>query len=367
MMMEQKFNPIKVSSKFPICALPLRLDSYNDCEFNCTYCFSNNRSIGVRTLSSPDFNWLQNKFVKVYDEGDVDGRSFVEVLLKNRITLHGGCQSDCFQPIEEEFRYTKRIVDLCNEYNQKILFSTKSDQLYDVNVTPELHSFQLSFSNLNDDRYLEPNVPLFEKRFEFYKDLIDQGFDVGIRVQPFIPDITDVEKMVELFDDASHFVIESIKLVPSGQNNDFLRTYANLRRDDFTQMGLLNLKPSIRMTAYRSIIELFKSKGISYSIADNDLHHLGNNRCCCGDKLVDNIFDPNNTTVYQEVDDYDLEYILNKLGEYKDCKCDSLYTSARRNGCKTVEDFYKYRFDNNRSIYSPKFQYREKSIQMRLW
>ena len=39
------FEGLNVSSKFAICGLPIRLDTYKTCSFNCQYCFSNNRKI----------------------------------------------------------------------------------------------------------------------------------------------------------------------------------------------------------------------------------------------------------------------------------------------------------------------------------
>lgn len=41
----EKFNGLNVSSKFAICGLPLRVDSYKTCSFGCKYCFANGRKI----------------------------------------------------------------------------------------------------------------------------------------------------------------------------------------------------------------------------------------------------------------------------------------------------------------------------------
>lgn len=41
----KKFNPLNVSSKFAICGLPLRADTYKTCSFGCKYCFANCRVI----------------------------------------------------------------------------------------------------------------------------------------------------------------------------------------------------------------------------------------------------------------------------------------------------------------------------------
>jgi DNA repair photolyase len=39
------FNPLNVSSKFAICGLPIRVDTYKNCGFGCSYCFANNRVV----------------------------------------------------------------------------------------------------------------------------------------------------------------------------------------------------------------------------------------------------------------------------------------------------------------------------------
>lgn len=42
---KKTFIPIAVSSKFAICGVPIRLDSYKTCSFGCKYCFAENRKI----------------------------------------------------------------------------------------------------------------------------------------------------------------------------------------------------------------------------------------------------------------------------------------------------------------------------------
>ena len=350
------FNPLKVSSKFAICGLPLRLDTYRDCGFKCDYCFSMNRRRGHHSSEEPNIQWLHNKFCKVYDEGDVDKSNFLEVLLKDRVTLHGGGMSDCFQYREDKYHHTHDIVELCNNYEQTILFSTKTDNTYNVPIKPELHSFQLSITNTRN--IFEKNAPPFTNRLKFYKKLKDEGYKVGIRVQPFLPNITDFDKIVECFGDADHFTIESIKLVNGNNNNIELLKRLKLKKHDFTQLGLLNLKPSIRLNYYEKIINLLKEKGLSYSIADNDLHYIGNNECCCGDRLIAQYTKFNNTTLLQRYGkDYTLTDVFDNSEDYWECKCSSLFNSDRRNDCTTVAEFYLDRFHKSSSPFSPQFQY----------
>lgn len=360
------FNPLNVSSKFAICGLPLRLDTYKDCTFNCDYCFANHRVIGAKVEDNCNIKWLKKKFHKVYDEQDINPDDFLEVLLKNRITLHAGGQSDCFQPREKHEQITKQVVEICNEYDQTILFSTKSHTTYEVPVTPELHSFQLSISNMVN--YLEDNVSGIMERIQFFDQLKNDGYRVGIRIQPFIPEITELESIIDCFSDADHFTIEGIKLVPQNKEyNKQLLEWIGLSREDFKQMGLLNLYPEVRLWYYTPLIEYFEEHGISYSIADNDLHYLSNNKCCCGDKLIPVQTRFHNTRLLLEQGKhYNLNHVYDALDEFKDCNCRGLFTSNRVGDCHTVEDFYNERFNRRTSPFSPQFQYYEDTYQTRL-
>lgn len=360
------FNPLSVSSKFAICGLPLRMDTYRNCDYNCEYCFANHRIIGAKKEDTCNIEWLKNKFHKVYDEKDINNTDFLEVLLNNRITLHAGGQSDCFQPREKHEHKTRQVVEICNEYDQHILFSTKTDQLYDVPVNPDLHSFQLSISNMVN--YLEDSVPSMHNRILFFDDLIDNGYHVGIRIQPFIPEVTELEAIIDCFSEADHFTIEGLKLIPQQiEHNKILLEDIGLSREDFKQMGLLNLYPEIRLWYYTPLIEYFEDHDVSYSIADNDLHYLSNNKCCCGDSLIHKQTQFHNTCMlYEKGKDYTLDDVLPRIKDYKNCICKDLFTSNRRNGCRTVEEFYHERFNKKSSPFSPKFQYYEDYNQTHL-
>lgn len=357
------FNPLNVSSKFAICGLPIRIDSYKTCSFGCKYCFAENREIMkyAKTIQIADVNQLDRKLKKIFIDKKIDKDNFLENLIANNITWHWGGMSDPFQPCEKELKITKQLVDITNKYGIHILFSTKSDTTYDCDIRPELHTFQLSITNVENLKTIEPNVPSIEKRYEFYKKLKAQGFKVGIRIQPFIPNISTL-KIVEMFSDADNFTLEGIKMVPQNlEHKNFILNELKLKKEDFTQMGLLNLKPSIRLEMYKPFIEYFKKNNISFSIADNDLHYLGTNKCCCGDNLIYKSTDFNNTSLLKK---YGLNYTIKQLSEelkdYGCCRCNYLFTSNRQEGCTNVKEFYEKRFERKNSPFSPKFQYREK-------
>lgn len=358
----KKFTPLNVSSKFAICGVPLRVDTYKTCSFGCKYCFANNRKIMEfeKTLQVANLSWLEKKLDKIHNKNIYNQETFLDMLIKDKITWHCGGMSDPFQPIESKLHITKDMIDITNKHDVSILFSTKTDNIYNCNIKPNLHSFQLSVTNINNRIDIEPNVADIQSRYELYRDLKADGFKVGIRVQPFIPNVTTTD-IIDMFSDADYFTIEGIKIVPRNkEHKDFLLNTLKLNREDFTQMGLLNLKPEIRMDMYKDFIDKLNHYKIPFSIADNDLHYISSGKCCCGDTLIKKSTNFSNTALLKEHGlNYNLKDVENNLGCFADCKCNQLFTSNRQEGCKTVADFYIKRFDRKSSPFSPKFQYIE--------
>lgn len=179
-------------------------------------------------------------------------------------------------------------------------------------------------------------------------------------VYQFIPNVSSLE-IVKMFSDADSFTLEGLKLVPQNkEHKDYLLKLTGLTAQDFTQMGLLNLKPENRLKMYEPFIEYFKKHNIPYSIADNDLRRLSTNKCCCGDRLVNKATSFNSTAMIMK---YGEDYAKEQIDEeifccgVRDCKCNQLFTSNRQEGCVTVQEFYDKRFYRKSSPFSPQFQY----------
>ena len=356
----KKFNPLNVSSKFAICGLPIRVDTYKTCSFGCEYCFSNCRKIMEfeKTIQIGNIKSVERKLDKIFNKNKVDSNNFLEVLIAKGITWHCGGMSDPFQKCEEKLGITKNLIDVTNKYGIHILFSTKANTVYNCDIKPDLHTFQLSVTNTDNRKDFEPNVPSIESRIKFFRELKGKGFKVGIRVQPFIPGVTTVD-VIEKFKDADHFTIEGLKLVPQNkEHKEYLMQITGLTKDDFTQMGLLNLKPEIREKLYSPFIKKLEEYGIPYSLADNDLHHCGTSYCCCGDALVHKSSGFDSTAMAHK---YGAQYSKEQLDEeifelgVRDCKCNQLFTSNRQEGCVSVQDFYDKRFYRKSSPFSPEF------------
>lgn len=314
-----------------------------------------------KQLKIGNINSVNNRLKRIFDDGKYDDKNFLDTLIANRYDWHMGGMSDPFQPIEGKLHITKDLIDITNKYNIHILSSTKSDTVHGCNIRSDLHTFQLSITNVDDRKDFEPNVPNIDKRYKFYKQLKNDGFKVGIRIQPFIPGVTTTD-VIDMFHDADHVTIEGLKLVPQNkQHKEYMLNITGLSKDDFTQIGLLNLKPDIRIKLYKLFIKKLEEYNIPYSIADNDMHQYGTSKCCCGDSLIHKSTTFNNTAMIKKYGEkYSKKQIDDELvnSNVNLCKCNQLFTSNRQEGCITVQDFYNKRFYRKSSPFSPDFLYK---------
>ena len=258
----KKFNPLRVSRKFSICGLPIRVDTYRTCSFKCEYCFANNRIVmaPAKDFQIANINNVKTKLKKIFDKKSFNSENFLDTLISQGYTWHCGGMSDPFQPCEKIYGITRELIEVTKPYNVSILFSTKTDDLYgswDV-ISPDIHTFQLSVTNVNNNK-IEPNVADIEKRYNLYRKLKDNGFRVGVRIQPFIPNITTTE-IIDMFYDANHFTIEGIKMVNNNEENkNNILNITGLQRDDFVFLGMMNMRPELRLELYKPFIEKFEN------------------------------------------------------------------------------------------------------------
>lgn len=354
--MTKTFRPLVITTKFFKYSLPLNLDSYRYCSFQCEYCFMKNRVIGKRNEHlKPNIDWLKHKFEKVYDDKDINKENFLEMLLKNRITINCGTKSDPFQPCEMKDQQTKKIIELCNQYDQSIIFGTKSDKVYDVPLDAGKHSFQLSITNHFNDSYLEPNVPSFEKRVAFYKELKDAGFKVGIRFEPFIPNVTDIEKCLSYFDDVDNVHISKLRLLPQIDNTQLLE-HCKLSNADFTTKGLTSIRGEVWYAYTKPAIEFLEENNYNYSTS---FIHIGNADWLGADNFGCNTIPFDTYHLMKKYgDNWTVNDGLTEIGDYKNCNCSDLFTSNRRNGCKTVSEFYENKWNNPNCKFHPSNQFK---------
>jgi DNA repair photolyase len=100
-MLEEKYsNCMQLTSQFPMCGNPFRVDTYKGCSFGCKYCFANARKAGGYTIKHQvsDIRSMKRKFYDAIVKGETNN---INKELLNRYTpIHLGGMSDPFQKAE---------------------------------------------------------------------------------------------------------------------------------------------------------------------------------------------------------------------------------------------------------------------------
>ena len=174
------------------CNYPARLDTYGcGCSHDCKYCYAK---------SLLDFRKFWNpKDPKVADIGKIEKqiKKIADGKCGNIRAIRLGGMTDCFQPIEEKHHVTYETLKLLKKYKVHYLIVTKSDLVasdeYMKVLDKELAHIQITVTTTDDDLSMtyEKAVPP-SKRIAAIEKLQAAGFDVALRLSPFIPEFVDM-------------------------------------------------------------------------------------------------------------------------------------------------------------------------------
>lgn len=174
------------------CNYPARLDTYGcGCSHDCKYCYAK---------SLLDFRKFWNpKDPKVADLGKIEKqiKKIAEGKCGEIRAIRLGGMTDCFQPIEEKHHVTYETLKLLKKYNVHYLIVTKSDLVasdeYMKVLDKELAHIQITVTTTDDDLSMtyEKAVPP-SRRIAAIEKLQAAGFDVALRLSPFIPEFVDM-------------------------------------------------------------------------------------------------------------------------------------------------------------------------------
>ena len=173
------------------CGYPTRLDTYGcGCAHDCKYCYAK---------SLLNFRGLWN----AEDPAVADIKK-----IRRKVRQIAGCQTlirlggmtDCFQPAELKYRVTYETIKALNENRVPYLIVTKSplvasDEYMDI-LDKKLAHIQITVTTTDDElsRTYE-KAPLPSERIKAIEKLQENGFDVTLRLSPFIPEYIDYDRL----------------------------------------------------------------------------------------------------------------------------------------------------------------------------
>lgn len=178
------------------CQYPTRLDTYGcGCQHDCKYCYAK---------SLLDFRGLWHPQEPAVADIEKIKRTIKHNLKAGDIVRLGG-MTDCFQPLEKKYRITYQTIEYLNEQRVGYLIVTKSDMVADGEyislMDKDLAHIQITITCTDDkfsSQYEKASPP--SRRIEAVEKLQRAGFDVQVRLSPFVPEfiekgVLDMERL----------------------------------------------------------------------------------------------------------------------------------------------------------------------------
>lgn len=200
------------------CKYTKRIDTYGrGCQHDCDYCYAKGlldfRGLwNAREPKSANLYMIKNR-VRKLQTGDV---------------IRMGSMTDCFQPIEISKKLTFKTIMILNQFRIQYLIVTKSSlvsndeyvKIYDKNLA----HFQITITSTRDVKY--ERASSINDRIRSIEKLANMGFDVSVRLSPFI------------YDNINYGVLNQIKcnkiLIEFLKVNHWVRKWFNIDYSEYS-------------------------------------------------------------------------------------------------------------------------------------
>ena len=186
------FKTVDTANEGTKCKYPTRLDTYGrGCSHDCSYCYAKSllnfrKMWDPKNPSEADINKIRKQIDKIA-AGKCGEIKAVRL----------GGMTDCFQPIEADRHVTYETLKYLKEKRVPYLIVTKSDLIatdeYIQVLDKDLAHIQITVTTTDDDlslTYEKAVVP--SRRIIAIEKLHRLGFDVALRLSPFIPEYVDM-------------------------------------------------------------------------------------------------------------------------------------------------------------------------------
>ena len=193
------------------------INSYRGCEHGCIYCYA--RPTHAYHDLSPGLDFETRLFAKP-NAAELLRATLAKPGYQPRpIAL--GTNTDCYQPIERDWRITRQVLEVCLDACHPVTITTKSDRvLDDLDLIGEmarrnLVAVAISVTSLDPglSRKLEPRCAAPARRLAALGALVDSGVPTHCSVSPVIPAITD-EFMEAIVAEAGRIGVPSAGWIP---------------------------------------------------------------------------------------------------------------------------------------------------------
>jgi DNA repair photolyase len=183
------------------------INPYMGCAFNCLYCYvRSNRAVSRKAKPWGHF---------------VDIRANAPALLEKELakqkpaTVLLGSTTECFQPCEEKYGITRKILEFLNGQGVYYIILTRSPLV--VSALPLLTAgfckrIYFTINNYEEDfkKKLEPYSPCFTEREKTIRTLLEAGIPVVPYFSPVLPWISNLKDVFTKFKETTPIEFECL-------------------------------------------------------------------------------------------------------------------------------------------------------------
>lgn len=183
------------------------INPYKGCAYGCLYCYVRSNKTSLRSARSwGSYVDVRANAVKLLEK---------ELLVEKPTCVLLGSTTECFQPIEQKYGLTRRILEMLNKHKVYYVILTRSPLIQEYVSLLESGFCKKVYFSVNDfsselKTVLEPASPSFELRCRAIKKLLKKGISVVPYVCPVLPGITDIVRFFDIFSDLKNIDFEGL-------------------------------------------------------------------------------------------------------------------------------------------------------------
>lgn len=274
------FNIVK--SSFCTCLPKYNINPYlGRCGHNCIYCYA----IKFPSFTGPTTPRLRLK----------ESICVVVKRTKLRMPVMLSDSTDPYQPLEKEYKVTRRCIEVLAEHGFPLLIVTKSDLVVrDIDVfkkTPTVVSITITTSRKDIANIIEPDAPDPHARLLALKELAEEGIPVTVRIDPIIPSVNSDESDLErIIYEVSKIGVRQVTastmkivrgLFPSMKRvkPDLSRKIMELYRDGEWIGGYKYLRRDLRLGILSSLKKIVHKYGLEFATCREGFPNLNTTVC----------------------------------------------------------------------------------------
>lgn len=172
------------------------INPYTGCEHGCKYCYAT----FMKQYTNHSEEW--GNFVEV----KVNAKNALEkdLMRKSKGSILISSVTDPYQPVEERYEITRKILERLADTKFPVTILTKSDLvLRDLDVLNKFKHNRISvgltinYAEDKDREIWEPNSPGISRRIKALKKISKENIDCYVHLGPYFEGITKLEKIMD--------------------------------------------------------------------------------------------------------------------------------------------------------------------------